>query len=146
MRRFERSAAAFSAAALPVTISSMMPRCGSFGGRPRIYAGNQVAKSNGALAPEAPARTVAGTWRWSSPFGSDNLDSHSAARPCQPAIPRNEPRIQRLSKSQIRRVISCQIVPHFPDARKQDEMGIAREWKVNEIAKRFGAPFSGDDA
>src|ERR1700746_2263850 len=76
------------------------------------------------------------------PFASYHFDSHSAARLSQRAVSCDECGIQRFSEGQISRIISRQIVPHLPNPGKQDEMRIAGEWKIKEVAERLGASFS----
>jgi hypothetical protein len=78
-------------------------------------------------------------------FASYHLNPHLAAHFGQRAVSCNEPSIQRFSKCQISGVVGGETVPHFPDAREQDEMWIAREREVGEIGKRLGTPLSGDD-
>jgi len=69
-----------------------------------------------------------------------------ASRFCERAISCDERCIQRLRKSEIRRVVSRQAVPHLPDALEQHEMGIAGERKVGEVGESFRAALSGDGA
>lgn len=52
--------------------------------------------------------------------------------------------IEGFGESEVGGVIRGEIVTHLPDAREQNEMGIASERKIEEIGESFGGAFSGD--
>ena len=52
--------------------------------------------------------------------------------------------MERFGESEVGGVIRREIVTHLPDAREQNEMGIASERKIEEIGESFGGAFSGD--
>src|SRR5579859_5688632 len=86
---------------------------------------------------ELPRRAV--------PFASYHFDPHLVACFCQCTVSCDEGGIQRFSKSYISGIISRQTVPQLPNPGEQDEMGIAGEWKIDQISESFGASFSGND-
>ena len=52
--------------------------------------------------------------------------------------------MERFGKGEVGGAMSGEIVRHLPDAREQNEMGIASERKIEEIGESFGGAFSGD--
>jgi hypothetical protein len=51
--------------------------------------------------------------------------------------------MERFGESEVGGV-RREIVGHLPDAREQNERGIASERKIEEIGESFGGAFSGD--
>jgi hypothetical protein len=52
--------------------------------------------------------------------------------------------MERFGESEVGGAVRREIVTHLPDAREQNEMGIASERKMEEIGESFGGAFSGD--
>ena len=52
--------------------------------------------------------------------------------------------MERFGKSEVGGAVRREIVTHLPDAREQDETGIASERKIEEIGESFGGAFGGD--
>jgi hypothetical protein len=61
----------------------------------------------------------------------------------QGAVAREQRSIEGFGESEVGGVIRGEIVTHLPDAREQNEMGIASERKIEEIDESFGGAFSG---
>ncbi len=62
----------------------------------------------------------------------------------QGAVAGKQRSIERFSESEVGGVVCGEIVTHLPDAREENEMGIASEGKIEEIGESFGGAFSGD--
>jgi hypothetical protein len=72
------------------------------------------------------------------------VDARAAVRCGQGAVAGEQRSIERFGESEVGGAVRREIVTHLPDAREQNEMGIASERKIEEIGESFGGAFSGD--
>jgi hypothetical protein len=72
------------------------------------------------------------------------LDARAAVCSGQGAVAGEQRSIERFCESEVGGGVRREIVRHLPDAREQNEMGIASERKIEEIGESFGGAFSGD--
>jgi hypothetical protein len=88
---------------------------------------------------------VVDAWRFAAEsLHSYQLDARAAARCGEGAVAGEQRSIQRFGESEVGGAIRRENVTHLPDAREQNEMGIAGERKIEEIGESFGGAFSGD--
>ena len=72
------------------------------------------------------------------------LDARAAAGCGQGAVAGEQRSMERFGEGEVGGVMRGEIVTHLPDAREQNERGIASERKIEEIGESFGGAFSGD--
>lgn len=69
---------------------------------------------------------------------SEHFDVGSVADcRAQPTVPGNQRGFEALRQGDVDRIVSSEIVPKLPDSRQEYEMGIARNWQVDEINRTF---------